>query len=196
MKKWLKIVLLILFIGACSMPKTRIYHLYIPVEKETTSHTKIKAPIAILIHSPRYLTQPYIVYRKSPYQIEISRYSKWEISPDEKMREVFKEAISSMGTFKEVKVAHAIPNGFYSLKIHLKQFERSDAGSDFFGELVFDVSFFSPNGTELYQNTISKSPRLEDRTPLSLAKGLSSVLTEGVEEVRSSIERSLSTGSR
>jgi uncharacterized lipoprotein YmbA len=196
MKKWLKILLPIFFIGACSMPETRIYHLYIPMDKGKTSHTKVDAPIAILIHSPRYLTQPYIVYRKSPYQIEISRYSKWEVSPDEKMREVFKEAISSMRAFKEVKVAHNIPNGFYSLKIHLKKFERSDTGSDSFGEIVFDVNFFSPDGRELYQNTISENSKLEDKTLLSLAKGLSNSLAEGVEEVRSSIERSLRPDSR
>lgn len=88
------------------MSETRIYNLYLPMDKGKAIHTKVDASIAILIHSPRYLTQPYIVYRESPYQIEISRYSKWEVSPDEKMREVFKEAVSSMRTFKEVKVAH------------------------------------------------------------------------------------------
>jgi hypothetical protein len=112
------------------------------------------------------------------------------------MREVFREAISSMGTFKEVKVVHTIPNGFYSLKIHLKKFERSDTGSDSFGELVFDVNFFSPDGREIYQNTISKNSKLEDKTLSSLAKGLSSALAEGVEELRSSIEGSLRPDSR
>jgi len=196
MKRWLKILLPIFFIGACAISETRIYNLYLPKDKGKAIHTKVDASIAILIHSPRYLTQPYIVYRKSPYQIEISRYSKWDLSPDEKMREVFKEAVSSMRTFKEVKAAHTIPDGFYSLKIDLKKFERSDTGNDSFGELVFDVNFVSPDGKELYQNTISKRSKLDGKTFLSLAKGLSSVLAEGVEEVRSSIERSLRPGSR
>ncbi len=178
------------------MSETRIYNLYVPMDRESTSPTKVDASIAILINSPRYLTQPYMVYRKSPYQTEISRYSKWDLSPDERLREVFKEAVSSMRAFKEVKVGHTIPDGFYSLKIHLKKFERSDTGNDSFGELVFDVNFVSPDGKELYQNNISKRSKLDDKTFLSFAKGLSSALTEGVEEVRINIERSLRPGSQ
>jgi hypothetical protein len=53
------------------------------------------------------------------------------------------------------------------------------------------VNFISPDGEELFQNTISKKSKLDDRTFLSLAKGLSSGLAEGVEEVTNSIKRSL-----
>jgi uncharacterized lipoprotein YmbA len=196
MKKWLKILLPIFFIGACATPETRIYSLYMSMDKGKTIHTKVDSSIAIMINSPRYLAQPYIVYRKSPYQLEFSRYSKWDASPDEKMREVFKDAVSSMQAFKEVRAANTIPEGFYSLKVHLKRFERSDTGNDSFGELVFDVNFVSPDGKDLFQNTISKKSKLYDRTFLSLAKGLSSALTEGVEEVKKNIEKSLRPGSR
>ena len=64
-------------------------------------------------------------------------------------------------------------------------------GNDSFGEFVFDVQFISPEGKELYQNSISKRTKLEDRTFLSLAKGLSGAVAEGVDEVRDNIDRSL-----
>jgi len=191
MRRWLKIFLPIFFIGACASPETRIYSLYVPMERGTRIHLKAEASLAIWIHSPRYLTQPYIVYRKSPYQLEISRYSKWDASPDEKLRELFKEALSSAQLFKEVRVVHAIPQDFYSLKINLKKFERSDEGNDSFGEILFDVSFISPGGKELYQDAISRKLKLDDRTFLSLAKGLSFALKGGVEEVKNHIDRVL-----
>jgi len=191
MRRWLKIFLPIFFIGACASPETRIYSLYVPMERGTHIHLKAEASLAIWIHSPRYLTQPYIVYRKSPYQLEISRYSKWDASPDEKLRELFKEALSSAQLFKEVRVVHAIPQDFYSLKINLKKFERSDEGNDSFGEILFDVSFISPGGKELYQDAISRKLKLDDRTFLSLAKGLSFALKGGVEEVKNHIDRVL-----
>ena len=185
------LLLLLLFMGACAMPETRIYSLYLPMDKEKTIPPKGDASIAIMINSPRYLTQPYIVYRKSPYQLEISRYSKWEASPNEMLREVFKEALSSAQRFKEVRATDIVPDGFYSLKIDLNRFERSDTGNDSFGEVVLDVQFLSPDGKELYQNSISKRTKLEDRTFLSLAKGLSDAVAEGVEEVKDNIDRSL-----
>jgi uncharacterized lipoprotein YmbA len=191
MKKWLWILLPIFFIGACAMPETRIYSLYVPIDSGKTIHTKVDASIAIMINSPRHLTQPYIVYRKSPYQLEISRYSKWDESPEKRLCEVFKEAVSSIGIFKEIRVTNSLPGGYYSLMINLKKFERSDSGNDSFSELVFDVNFISPDDKKLFQSTISKKSKLDDRTFLSLTKGLSNGLTEGVEEVKNRIEMSL-----
>jgi uncharacterized lipoprotein YmbA len=161
------------------------------LDRGKTIYPRGDASIAIMINAPRYLTQPYIVYRKSLYQLEISRYSKWDVSPHERLREVFKDTLSSLQPFKEVRVMNMVPDGFYLLKINLKKFERSDTGNDSFGELVFDVNFISPDGKELYQNSISKRTKLEDRSFLSLAKGLSGSLVEGVEEVRDNIDRSL-----
>jgi len=191
MKKWLTLLLLLLFVGACAMPETRVYNLSLSVEWQKTIPPEGDASIVIMINSPRYLTQPYIVYRKSPYQLEISRYSKWEASPNEMLRRAFKDALSSAQRFKEVRAMNIVPDGFYSLKINLKRFERSDMGNDSFGEFVFDVQFISPEGKELYQNSISKRTKLEDRTFLSLAKGLSGAVAEGVDEVRDNIDRSL-----
>ena len=191
MKKGLTILFLLFFIGACAMPETRVFSLYLPLDKGKTIYPRGDASIAIMINSPRHLTQPYIVYRKSLYQLEISRYSKWDVSPHERLSEVFKDALSSVQSFKEIRVMNIVPADFYSLKINLQRFERSDRGNDSFSELVLDVSFISPEGKELYQNSISKRTKLEDRSFLSLAKGLSGALAEGVEEVRDNIDRSL-----
>ncbi|OGP63975.1 MAG: hypothetical protein A2169_12865 [Deltaproteobacteria bacterium RBG_13_47_9] len=190
MKKWLTVSFFLFFIGACAMPETKIYSLYLMMDPEKATYPKGgDASLAIIINSPRYLTQPYIVYRKSPYQLDISRYSKWDVSPNERLREVFKEALSSIPPFKEVRAMNIVPEGFYSLKINLKKFERSDMGNDSFSELVFDVHFISPDGKELFQDSIAKKSKMDDRTFLNLAKGLSGVLQEGVDEVRDNIAR-------
>jgi len=175
------------------MPETKIYSLYLPMERERPIPSKGDASIVIVINSPRHLTQPYIVSKKSPYQFEISKYSKWETSPNEIILRVFKDTLSSDQRFKEVRVMNIVPNGFYSLKIDLKRFERFDTGNDSFGELALDVQLSSHDGKVLYQQNISKTIKLDDRSFLSLAKGLSRALAEGVEEVRDNINRSLKT---
>jgi uncharacterized lipoprotein YmbA len=194
MRKWLTLLLLLLFIGACTMPETKVYSLYLPMEKERSIPPKGDASIVIMINSPRHLTQPYIVSKKSPYQFEISKYSKWETSPNQIILGVFRDALSSDQRFKEVRVMNIVPDGFYSLKIDLKRFERFDTGNDSFGELALDVQLSSHDGKVLYQQTISKRIKMEDRSFISLAKGLSGALAEGVEEVRDNINRSLKEG--
>jgi len=181
------------------MPETKIYSLNMPdtssssyskSEKERLSDvTNVKADSSIMIRvsSPRYLSQAYIAYRSSPYQLEVSRYSKWESPPNLMVKEAFKDSLSSTGLFREVRAANTVYDGFYLLDINLKRFERSDDGNDSFADLVFDVNLVSPDGMELYRSTVSKKVKLDERSFLSLARGLSSALSEGIGEVRNNI---------
>jgi len=195
MQRGLLIVLTIFFISSCTMPETKIYSIHtadspvLPPPKADKGEEGgfSLASIVIRVHSQRYLTQPYIAYRNSPYQMEISRYSKWESPPRDMVKDAFKNSFLSTGLFKEVRVSNTVPEGFYLLEINLKRFERSDAGNDSFGELVFDVNLFSPDGRELYRGTISKKVSLDDKTFLSLARGLSNAIAEGIVEVKNSV---------
>ncbi len=171
------------------MPETRIYSINVPIERDIST-TKTDDSIAIVIHAPRHLTQQYIAYRNSPYQLEISKYSKWDAPPSEIVRDRFKDFLTKTNLFKEVRVSNTIPRDFYSLKINLRKFERYDEGNESFGELVFDIDLFSPDFKELYHSTILKKVKLDDRNFFSLAKGLSIALTEGINEARESIIKS------
>jgi len=184
------ICLLITVCAACSMPETQIYSLHVPASN-SSPNKNTNTSIAILMHSPRYLTQPYIAYRKSPYQLLISRYSKWESSPEEMVSHAIRDTLSTTGLFKEIRTSYVVPAGFYSLTIHLKRFERIDEGDDSFGELSFEANLRSPNGREIYQRSVSKRTKLEDKSFLSLTKGLSSALAEGITEIRGNLERAL-----
>jgi ABC-type uncharacterized transport system auxiliary subunit len=186
-KRGLFIAVFILFISACTMPETKIYSLHLPpmtlpdFDKGGKGGFSEKS-LVILVNAPKYLSQSYIAYRNSPYQLEISRYSKWEASPGDMIREAFKAAISSTDLFKEIRTPNILQAGFYSLEISLKKFERFDEVNDSYGELLYDVKLFSPDNKELYRDTISKKVKLDDRTFLSLAKGLSSALSESIKE--------------
>lgn len=195
MKNVLMIILTIFFIFACSMPETKIYSIYVSVDSKRLNG-KTENSITIVVHAPRYLTQPYIAYRESPYQLNISRYSKWDESPNEIVREGFKDSLSSTEIFQDVRTSSTVPRGFYSLRVNLKRFERYDEGQDSFGELLMDVDLLSPEMKVLYQNTISKRVKLDDQSFLSLAKGLSSALTDSLIEVKNDIARSLENMNR
>ena len=182
-------ILFIMLIASCAMQETRIYSLNLPPEKKGATFAS-DGTVVVLVTSPRYLAQPYIVYRTSPYQLSISRYAKWDSSPDEMLRDAFKEAFSP-ALFKEVRTSSLVPAGSYSLAIDLKRFERSDEGDGCFAEIAFEVSLVSPEGKNLLRTSIARKVRMDDRSFLSLAKGLSAALGEGVQEVSGNVRTSL-----
>jgi ABC-type uncharacterized transport system auxiliary subunit len=196
MKKVLFAAMTVFLLSACTMPETKIYSIYTPaspapaVAKENTQGSNgiiSDASLVILVNSPRYLSQPYIAYRNSPYQLEISKYSKWEASPHDMISRAFKEGFSAKGTFKEVRASAIVPDGFYTLEIDLKKFERYDEGNSSYGELVLDAKLLSPDNEELSRTVISKRITLEDRSFLGLAKGLSRTVNDAVLDVREAL---------
>lgn len=191
MRKYPVIIFCTLLLAACTMPETKTYSLYLPAEKRTTD-TNANTSIAITVNSPRYLNQPYIARRRSPYELEISKYSKWDSSPVEIMKEAFRNSIHSTGLFREVRISSVMPSDFYVLKIRLRHFEMSDEGDDSFGEIAFEAFLSSPDGKELFHDNFSKKTRLADKDFLGLAKALSNTFDEELRTVRDNIVRSIS----
>ena len=181
------LLLLALFVSAaCTMPETKIYSLSLPVETKLNDSMS-GVPVNIRVQSPRYLSQQYIAHRTSPYQLEISKYSKWEISPLEMMREAFVDAFYARGASKEVKTLNIIPAGYYAVDIKLRRFERTDTTNGAFGEVDFDVNVLSPDGKELYRKTIARKVALERKDNVSLAEALSAALSDAVDETMTGI---------
>lgn len=184
------IFLSVFILVSCTMPGTRIYTVYLPVENKTTD-METGASIAVHVNSERYLKQPYIAYRSSFYQLKISKYSKWESSPGRLVREAFRYSLSSKGLFKEVSTAGVVPEGFYLLRIYLRGFERFDLEDGSFGRLEFDAALFDPGGGELYRDTVSMDSKLDNQEFVSLAKGLSDTLKQAIEEVRADVVKAI-----
>ena len=197
MKRILLFILSLSLFSACSMPETKIYSIYMSAPSAPPDIRKVMADdantrsIVILMNSPRYLAQPYIAYRSSPYELEISRYSKWESPPGDIVKETFKNYLSSSGIFKDVRASNVVPEGFYSFEINLKKFERYDQGSDSYGALDYDIKVYSPESKELYRATVLKKVKLDNKTFLCLAQGLSSALSESIKEVTGSLDEAV-----
>ena len=186
MQRYLFLLLSIFLFTACSMPETKIYSLSLPAERKLND-TMAGVSVNVRVQSPRYLSQQYIAHRTSPYQLEISKYSKWELSPLEMVREAFVDAFYSRGTSKEVKILNIIPAGYYAVDIKLRRFERTDSVIGAFGEVDFDVNVLSPDGKELYRKTIARKVALERKDNVSLAEALSAALSDAVDETMTGI---------
>lgn len=169
---------------SCSMPETRIYNLHMPQNERTAVKSASKPKLAILIDAPRHLSQPYIAIRLSPYQIVISKYSKWDAPPSEIFRNAVFENINASGLFSEIRFPNIAPQGFYVLKVMIKNFERNDFTAVPTGEISFEASLYATDGTEIYRNVFTKKTPLENKNFESLAKGLSTALNDCMKELK------------
>ncbi|MBF0538705.1 MAG: membrane integrity-associated transporter subunit PqiC [Nitrospirae bacterium] len=190
MIRTLTIIALLVFMASCSMPETRIYSLYIPVDA-TVSNTKkadepqYKAalPLAIIVDAPRYLTQPYIAYRNSPYELTIARYTKWDSAPAKIIGSELKSALSQRTRFSDVRVMNITPANSHVLKVNLRKFERYDELLAYYAELSLDVELLNPQGESLYRVTFDKRVNLSDSSFKSLAEGISAAVKEVIEQL-------------
>lgn len=188
------IIIVLCFLSlSCSMTmkETRTYSIYVPSENTAVSQGTPLKSIALQIHSEDYLNQPYIVERTSPFELDISRYSKWESSPYRIVRREFVRSLSSTGRFKVVKATSSTPKDFYILSIELRQFELLKKEGRSFSSLAMDVALRSPDGAELYNSMILKEKVLIENDSRALAEGLSALLTEALEECREAITDNL-----
>ncbi|HEX8948871.1 MAG TPA: ABC-type transport auxiliary lipoprotein family protein [Dissulfurispiraceae bacterium] len=180
---------MIFLLAACSVPDTRIYSLNLSSGNRDAGGST--DPLVISVTAVPYLSQPYIVSRTSPYELEVSKYAKWDAAPAELAKSALKENLSGAGLFREVKIARAAAGDSFFLRMELKRFERIDLGREPFGEISLDFELFSPDGKLLSRGAITKKALLDDREYRSLAKGMSLVLSEAVEEVRADVTRAI-----
>lgn len=186
MRKVILLTAVLILITACSSPSTKIYTIQYP--EHTLAPSKGgQSSIAIQVQSMRYLQQPYIAYRSSPYELTLSHTSKWDTSPDQTLAHVIEDALAATGSFKEVARFNIPPRGHYTLKLHLMRFERYDTGRGARGDLELDFTLTSPEGEELVRQSIKKQVQLKDNSFASLAMGLSQAASEAAEQVRNAV---------
>ena len=183
-------IISVVFLSSCTMSGTRMYNLYLPPIQERPN-AGASASVNIIFHAPRYLEQPYIAFRISPYELEMSNDSRWDSSPADIVKGAMKDSLSSSGFFAVVRTSVFTPPGFYRCEVNLRRFERFDKGNGSFGELDFDITFLSPEGRILYTRSLLNEAKLSDRSFLSLAKFLSEALSQGVNETGVAIVKSL-----
>lgn len=182
-----------ILISACSIPETKIYDLHLNDSEKSKNipYRKTDPSIAIHVEAPSYLSQPYIVTRTSPYQIQISKTAKWEAPPKRFIRQGLQDILDGLRYFKHVSLSQTQPEGYYWLAVDLKKFELLDEEKGFFGELLMDVSLFDHEKNRLFQRTIAMKEKLGNKDFMKLAHVLSTFLTEGLEEIKLSVIRQI-----
>jgi uncharacterized lipoprotein YmbA len=186
MKRTASIVLAAILLWGCGMPATKMYTLQLPDTAELSDEAN-DATLALIVHAPKYLSQPYIAYRNSPYELRIAKYSKWESPPNRMIGDIFRERILSSGIFHEVKILRTSRPGVYRLDLNIRKFERLDEGRKSFGLFVIHANLTDAEGNLLFRKKISKKEELTDSRFETLAKEMSILVRQAYEEISTEI---------
>lgn len=190
---FLAAALVALMIAGCASPETRIYSIHVPAAGAAAPSVSAVS-LAISVDAPKHLSQPYITARMSPYEVEVSRSSKWESSPEVMVREEIARSLAAMPSFSDVRLASRPPSGYYFLRMNLRRFERTEEKGVYMAEFAADVSFFSPEGTAINRASILKKIPLRDSGYASLAEGLSTALSQGIDDISSFVRSGIDRG--
>jgi len=170
-----------------SVPATSIYTLDLPVAEKQMSPNAEDPSLAVHVRSPRYLAQPFIAMRTSPYELDISRFSKWDRPPDELIAEAVRDTIAQTGKFKEVEVYHMPPGGTYVLDLNLRQFELSKEGASSHALFALDVTLTSPAGDEVFSAQYSYDEAFASGGLQRLAEKLSASIEDALNKTRTGV---------
>lgn len=184
--KRLAALIVLLAAAACSMPETRIYSLNMLAERPAQPEAPRSSSVAVSVQANRYLAQPYIAHRVSPYQLDLSRYAKWEASPADMVRDSMRDAL--IPSFRDVRAGSAVSTGFYTLQINLKRFEMNGSAA---AELAMDIQVIAPDGREVFRRSIAKLANLGGSDYVNLAKGMSAMLGETVAEIKTDLLKAI-----
>jgi uncharacterized lipoprotein YmbA len=176
------------------VPRTGIYTIDLPGAERLQGSAAGAPDLAIEVSSPRYLEQAFIAQRTSPYSLDISRYSKWDMAPDKLAEWAFKEALSKTGRFRKVETYSAAPRGHHELDVTLRNFELLDEGGASYALFSIEVVLSSPGEELLYSESFSKKTMLSERSFKDLARELSLALEEALKGTGEGVLGALEAG--
>ncbi len=188
------LLLAILLLGCGTVPRTSIYTIDLSEAERRQGPAEGNPALAVGVSSPRYLQQAYIAKRSSPYSLDISRYSKWDMAPDKLVAWAFRDALSKTGRFKEVETYNTAPGGYYELDVTLGNFELLDEGGASYALFSVEVVLSSPGGEVLYSESFSKKSKLSEKSFEGLARELSIAIEEALEGTRKGVIGAVEAG--
>lgn len=189
------LIFAVLFLGLCSCtsPQSKIYTIPQTYEIKAKS-LSTNASVFLHVKAGKQLRQTYIIDKTSPYEMTHALNAKWEVPPDELIREYLAQALLKSELFKNVNsVRSATDERDYGLLVELRDFCRLKEASRFYASLTLDITLKTAQGKVLLQKTYSKKQVLKDDTYLSLAEAMTQILAETItSEILTDLQKTVS----
>ncbi|QWR77465.1 ABC-type transport auxiliary lipoprotein family protein [Candidatus Magnetomonas plexicatena] len=174
---------LLVMVFSCSVEQNKIYSLNISSFENVSTTGVTDVSLGILVTAPKYLSQPYLSHRSTPYELTTELYSKWEAPPVKMISENFRNALYDLTFFKDVRILTVQRRDYYCLKINLRRFERFNYNTPLQGVVEFDYDLFTPDDKNILHGVFSQKSPLSDKSFTALAESLSIALKDALTQI-------------
>lgn len=189
------LIFAVLFLGLCSCTSAQSKIYTIPQSYEfKTKSVSTNASVFLHVKAGKQLRQTYIIDKTSPYEMTHALHAKWEIPPDELIRDYLAQALVKSELFKDIKsVRSALNERDFELLVELRDFCRLTETSKFYASLILDITLKTAQGKVLLQKSYAKKQVLKDNTYYSLTEAMTQILRETINsEILTDLQKTVS----
>jgi uncharacterized lipoprotein YmbA len=174
------------------------YVLNVPASLPTNAHSKpMFGSVAVReFRAPAFLKEGPIVYRQSPEQIDFYTYHRWVEDPRRVVTAAFARRIQASGLFQSVDLFDGHESATCLLTGTLDHLEEVDQGATISVEVSISARLLNlRTGEVLWQDTKSKTTKLEQHSMHGIVTQISDNVGDLVEGLVSSMQERVSAES-
>jgi ABC-type uncharacterized transport system auxiliary subunit len=173
----------LLFLAACATAPEERYFRVDPALPAPTAEAPLPVTLGVArVAAPEPYRQERILYRTSPYEVQLYGADRWESSPVDMVGHALLERLRRSGLFRRV-VPWRRGEADVRLEVRLRRFEEVDEADGWYGVVELEYEVVDGDGKSLLRGGSDQRVRAEAHTVNGVVRALSRGLAVSLDEV-------------
>jgi len=173
----------LLFLAACATAPEERYFRVDPALPAPTAEAPLPVTLGVArVAAPEPYRQERILYRTSPYEVQLYGADRWESSPVDMVGHALLERLRRSGLFRRV-VPWRRGEADVRLEVRLRRFEEVDEADGWYGVVELEYEVVDGDGKSLLRGGSDQRVRAEAHTVDGVVRALSRGLAVSLDEV-------------
>jgi uncharacterized lipoprotein YmbA len=172
-----------LLLAACATAPEERYFRVDPALPAPTAEAPLPVTLGVArVAAPEPYRQERILYRTSPYEVQLYGADRWESSPVDMVGHALLERLRRSGLFRRV-VPWRRGEADVRLEVRLRRFEEVDEADGWYGVVELEYEVVDGDGKSLLRGGSDQRVRAEAHTVDGVVRALSRGLAVSLDEV-------------
>ena len=186
----------LLLLAACATAPEVRYFRVDPARPAPAAEAPLPVTLGVArVAAPEPYRQERIIYRTSPYEVQMYGADRWESSPVDMVGHALLERLRRSGLFRRV-VPWRAGDADVRLDVRLRRFEEVDEADAWYGVVELEYEVVAGDGTSLLRGGSDQRVRAEARTVDGVVRALSHGLAVSLDEVTAQTAGAIRTARR
>ena len=172
-----------LLLAACATAPEERYFRVDPALPAPTAEAPLPVTLGVArVAAPEPYRQERIIYRTSPYEVQLYGSDRWESSPVDMVGQALLDRLRRSGLFRRV-VPWRRGEADVRLEVRLRRFEEVDEADAWYGVVELEYEVVDGDGKGLLRGVSDQRVRAEAHTVDGVVRALSRGLAVSLDEV-------------